>query len=68
VVAQGKRAVLPNTKIMIHQPSGAARGQAADIYNEAKELLRLRTYLSTVLAKVIPSYLTIKKQLNKLLQ
>jgi len=51
--AKGKRAVLPNTKIMIHQPSGAARGQAADIYNEAKELLRLRTYLSTVLAKAV---------------
>uniref|UniRef100_A0A7S0WT76 ATP-dependent Clp protease proteolytic subunit n=1 Tax=Pyramimonas obovata TaxID=1411642 RepID=A0A7S0WT76_9CHLO len=51
--AKGKRAVLPNTKIMIHQPSGAARGQAADIYNEARELLRLRTYMSTVLAQAV---------------
>ena len=51
-LVQGKRAVLPNTKIMLHQPSGAARGQAADIYNEARELLRLRTYMSTVLAQV----------------
>eukprot|EP00959_Pyramimonas_sp_CCMP1952_P170504 3563208-Pyramimonas_sp.AAC.1 len=37
---------------MLHQPSGAARGQASDIYNEARELLRLRTYMSTVLSQV----------------
>eukprot|EP00239_Pterosperma_sp_CCMP1384_P002334 CAMPEP_0197848414 /NCGR_PEP_ID=MMETSP1438-20131217/8684_1 /TAXON_ID=1461541 /ORGANISM="Pterosperma sp., Strain CCMP1384" /LENGTH=204 /DNA_ID=CAMNT_0043460651 /DNA_START=455 /DNA_END=1069 /DNA_ORIENTATION=+ len=48
---KGKRNVLPNTKIMLHQPSGAARGQAMDIYNEARELLRLRHYMSSVLAK-----------------
>mmetsp|Transcript_15485 Transcript_15485/g.21370 ORF Transcript_15485/g.21370 Transcript_15485/m.21370 type:complete len:253 (+) Transcript_15485:53-811(+) len=47
---KGKRSVLPNTKIMLHQPSGTARGQAADIYNEAKELLRLREYLCNVLS------------------
>lgn len=48
--AKGKRAVLPNTKMMLHMPSGAARGQAADIYNEAKELLRLREHLCGVMA------------------
>jgi ATP-dependent Clp protease protease subunit len=35
---------------MLHQPSGAARGQASDINNEARELLRLRAYLSATLA------------------
>jgi ATP-dependent Clp protease protease subunit len=35
---------------MLHQPSGAARGQASDINNEARELLRLRAYLSSTLA------------------
>ncbi len=48
---KGKRAVLPNTHIMLHQPSGTARGQASDIHNEARELLRLRGYLSATLAK-----------------
>jgi ATP-dependent Clp protease protease subunit len=47
---KGKRCVLPNTHIMLHQPSGAARGQASDINNEARELLRLRAYLSSTLA------------------
>lgn len=47
---KGKRYSMPSTQIMLHQPSGAARGQASDIYNEAKELLRIRHYMSTVLA------------------
>jgi len=46
---KGKRASLPNTKMMLHMPSGAARGQAADIYNEARELLRLREHLVGVM-------------------
>ena len=33
---KGKRAVLPNTRVMLHHPSGVARGQAADIDNEAR--------------------------------
>ncbi|KAK3237168.1 hypothetical protein CYMTET_52721 [Cymbomonas tetramitiformis] len=49
--AKGKRCALPNTKIMLHQPSGTARGQAADIHNEARELLRLRRYLLQVMSK-----------------
>lgn len=48
--AKGKRYTLPNSKIMIHAPSGSARGQAADIKNEATELLRLRKYIFTQLA------------------
>ena len=47
---QGKRVVLPNTMIMLHHPSGAARGQASDLHNEARELMRLRNYVNHVLA------------------
>lgn len=48
--AKGKRYSLPNTSIMLHHPSGSARGQASDISNEARELLRLRNYVNRVLA------------------
>ena len=48
---QGKRYVLPNTCIMLHHPSGAARGQAADLHQETRELMRLRNYVNQVLAK-----------------
>jgi len=47
---KGKRYVLPNTCIMLHHPSGGARGQASDLHHEARELMRLRTYVNTVLA------------------
>jgi ATP-dependent Clp protease protease subunit len=50
VGAPGKRNVLQNTHIMIHHPSGTARGQASDINREAKELLRIRDYMDTILA------------------
>ena len=40
--AQGKRYILPNTTVMMHHPSGVARGQASDIFNEARELMRVR--------------------------
>lgn len=53
VGAKGKRFALPNTHIMLHQPSGAARGQASDMQNEARELLRLRAYLNSTLAASI---------------
>mmetsp|Transcript_1103 Transcript_1103/g.7116 ORF Transcript_1103/g.7116 Transcript_1103/m.7116 type:complete len:231 (+) Transcript_1103:362-1054(+) len=49
--AKGKRYCLPHTKIMLHSPSGAARGQASDIENEARELLRVRRYLMQVVGK-----------------
>jgi ATP-dependent Clp protease protease subunit len=48
---QGKRYALPNTRIMLHHPSGSARGQALDIHNEARELMRLRNYVNQVLSQ-----------------
>ncbi|MBC5857783.1 ATP-dependent Clp endopeptidase proteolytic subunit ClpP [Campylobacter jejuni] len=48
---EGKRFALPNSRIMIHQPLGGARGQATDIEIQAKEILRLKTILNDVLAK-----------------
>lgn len=51
LLAQGKRYALPNTRIMLHHPSGSARGQASDIHNEARELMRLRNYVNQVLCQ-----------------
>ena len=48
---KGKRFSLPNSRIMIHQPSGGARGQASDISIQAKEILRLKDRLNAILAK-----------------
>lgn len=48
--AKGKRAVLPNSRVMIHQPLGGVQGQASDIEIEAREILRLKTSLSQILA------------------
>lgn len=50
VGAKGKRWAMPNTRIMIHHPSGAARGQATDIHTEARELLYIRDYMNAVLS------------------
>ncbi|AJC94749.1 ATP-dependent Clp endopeptidase proteolytic subunit ClpP [Campylobacter volucris] len=47
----GKRFALPNSRIMIHQPLGGARGQATDIEIQAKEILRLKSILNDILAK-----------------
>ncbi|CUU70829.1 ATP-dependent Clp endopeptidase proteolytic subunit ClpP [Campylobacter hyointestinalis] len=47
---KGKRYALPNSRIMIHQPLGGARGQATDIEIQAKEILRLKENLNTILA------------------
>lgn len=49
--AAGKRFALPSARIMIHQPSGGARGQATDIEIQAKEILRLRAYLNEIYVK-----------------
>ncbi|BEK57925.1 TPA: ATP-dependent Clp endopeptidase proteolytic subunit ClpP [Campylobacter jejuni] len=49
--AERKRFALPNSRIMIHQPLGGARGQATDIEIQAKEILRLKTILNDILAK-----------------
>ncbi len=48
--AKGKRFSLPNSRIMIHQPSGGAHGQATDIEIHAKEILYLRERLNGILA------------------
>ncbi|HBT32617.1 MAG TPA: ATP-dependent Clp endopeptidase proteolytic subunit ClpP [Pusillimonas sp.] len=49
--AKGKRYALPNSRIMIHQPSGGAQGQASDIQIQAKEILSLRERLNLILAE-----------------
>lgn len=49
--AKGKRFALPNSRIMIHQPLGGARGQATDIEIQAKEILRLKEILNDILAQ-----------------
>lgn len=49
--APGKRFALENSRIMIHQPLGGAKGQATDIEIQAKEILRIKRNLSEILAK-----------------
>jgi len=49
--AKGKRFALPNSRIMIHQPSGGATGQASDISIAAREIIRWREKLNEVLAE-----------------
>jgi ATP-dependent Clp protease protease subunit len=49
--AKGKRFALPNSRIMIHQPSGGAQGQATDIEIHAREILYLRGRLNEIYAK-----------------
>ena len=48
--AEGKRYALPNSRMMIHQPSGGSRGVAADIEIQAKEILLMRQRLNQLLA------------------
>lgn len=48
--AKGKRYILPNSRVMIHQPSGGTQGQATDIAIQAKEILYLRERLNAELA------------------
>ncbi|PSB92287.1 ATP-dependent Clp endopeptidase proteolytic subunit ClpP [Candidatus Pandoraea novymonadis] len=48
---KGKRFALPNSRIMIHQPLGGARGQASDIEIHAKEILLLKRHLNRLLAE-----------------
>jgi ATP-dependent Clp protease protease subunit len=49
--AKGKRFSLPNARVMIHQPSGGAQGQATDIEIQAKEILSLRSRLNNIYAE-----------------
>jgi len=49
--AKGKRYALPNSRIMIHQPSGGSQGQATDIEIQAREILYLRERINAILAE-----------------
>jgi ATP-dependent Clp protease protease subunit len=49
--AKGKRFSLPNSRVMIHQPLGGARGQASDIEIQAREILYLRERLNKILSE-----------------
>ena len=49
--AKGKRYALPNAEVMIHQPSGGARGQATDIRIHAENILRTKAKLNQILAE-----------------
>ncbi|OLR65321.1 ATP-dependent Clp endopeptidase proteolytic subunit ClpP [Peptoniphilus porci] len=49
--AKGKRFALPNSDIMIHQPSGGAQGQASDIQINAEKILKIRKKLNEILAE-----------------
>ena len=48
--AEGKRQALPNAEVMIHQPSGGARGQASEIEIEAERIIRIKKKLNEYLA------------------
>ncbi|WP_039913775.1 ATP-dependent Clp endopeptidase proteolytic subunit ClpP [Cellvibrio mixtus] len=48
--AKGKRFCLPNSRVMIHQPSGGAQGQASDIHIQAQEILKIRAKLNELMA------------------
>ncbi len=49
--APGKRYCLPNSRVMIHQPSGGAQGQASDIFIHAQEILKIREKLNRIMAQ-----------------
>ena len=49
--AKGKRFALPNSSVMIHQPSGGARGMASDIEISAREILKTREQLNKILSE-----------------
>ena len=49
--AKGKRFALPNAEVMIHQPSGGAKGQATDIQIVAENILKIKKKLNTILSE-----------------
>ena len=49
--AEGKRFCLPNSRTMIHQPSGGAQGQATDIHIQSQEILKIKARLNDLMAK-----------------
>ncbi len=48
--SKGKRYALPNSRVMIHQPSGGYQGQASDIHIQAQEILKIREKLNKIMA------------------
>ncbi len=48
---KGKRSLLPNSRVMIHQPLGGTQGQASDIEIEAREIIRIKQTLGEILAR-----------------
>ena len=56
--ATGKRLALPHARMMIHQPSGGAQGQASDIEIQANEIIKIRKKLSLLLLQTKVQYLT----------
>jgi ATP-dependent Clp protease protease subunit len=63
---KGKRFSLPNSRILIHQPSGGAEGQATDIRIMAEEIIRMRELTSNILAKHSgQSYDTIERDVER---
>merc|ERR1712100_410416 len=48
---EDKRYALRNTRIMLHHPAGAARGQATDLHREAHELLKIRDFMDVAIAE-----------------
>jgi ATP-dependent Clp protease protease subunit len=64
--APGKRFALPNARIMVHQPSGGAQGQATDIEIQAREILRIRQRLNEIYVRHTGQTLdTIEKKLER---
>ncbi len=64
--AKGKRFSLPNSRVMIHQPSGGFRGQAADIEIQAKEILILRERINKIYVECTGQKLeTIEKAMDR---
>jgi ATP-dependent Clp protease protease subunit len=62
----GMRIALPNARIMVHQPSGGARGMASDIEIQAKEILRIRSRMNDLYVKYTGQSLTdIEKALDR---
>ncbi|MDR1438598.1 MAG: ATP-dependent Clp endopeptidase proteolytic subunit ClpP [Clostridiales bacterium] len=64
--AKGKRFALPNSEIMIHQPSGGARGQASDIKIQAEQVIKTRDRLNRILSDMTGQPLaTIEKDVDR---
>ncbi|MFI3205639.1 MAG: ATP-dependent Clp endopeptidase proteolytic subunit ClpP [Clostridia bacterium] len=64
--AKGKRFALPNSEVMIHQPSGGAQGQATDIQIQAERIIAMKKSLNTILAeRTGQSYETISKDTER---